>query len=165
MWDIGGRKGRTLLLQGHQYVMESYFSYTSFNEHTVPGRLNSMARYLNHCEKWRKLLFAEPWVLWRGRRIISTRNAWLIKLFSFHFDTFLSAWFRSNTEIVYRKRWVKILNNLVWPLCKNCMCLYCKYCTELPVRGGLEPLCMSMFMYAYKISFNIFLFSLSFYQW
>ncbi|NXX36405.1 WDFY1 protein, partial [Nicator chloris] len=27
MWDIGGRKGRTLLLQGHQYVMESYFSY------------------------------------------------------------------------------------------------------------------------------------------
>ncbi|NXQ58126.1 WDFY1 protein, partial [Anthoscopus minutus] len=27
MWDIGGRKGRTLLLQGHQYVLESYFSY------------------------------------------------------------------------------------------------------------------------------------------
>ncbi|NWR96124.1 WDFY1 protein, partial [Motacilla alba] len=41
MWDIGGRKGRTLLLQGHQYVMESHFSYTSCNEHTVTGRLNS----------------------------------------------------------------------------------------------------------------------------
>lgn len=50
MWDIGGRKGRTLLLQGHQYVMESYFSYMSCNEHTVPGRQNSVARYLNHCE-------------------------------------------------------------------------------------------------------------------
>lgn len=50
MWDIGGRKGRTLLLQGHQYVMEPYFSYMSCNEHTVPGRLNSVARYSNHCE-------------------------------------------------------------------------------------------------------------------
>lgn len=35
MWDIGGRKGRTLLLQGHQYVMQSCFSYTSCNEHTI----------------------------------------------------------------------------------------------------------------------------------
>ncbi|NWH22113.1 WDFY1 protein, partial [Grus americana] len=33
MWDIGGRKGRTLLLQGHQYVMVSYFSFMSCNEH------------------------------------------------------------------------------------------------------------------------------------
>lgn len=26
MWDIGGRKGRTLLLQGHQYVMVSFLN-------------------------------------------------------------------------------------------------------------------------------------------
>lgn len=50
MWDIGGRKGRTLLLQGHQYVMVSCLSCIFCNEHRVLGRPDSMARYVNLCE-------------------------------------------------------------------------------------------------------------------
>ncbi|NXD05204.1 WDFY1 protein, partial [Certhia familiaris] len=71
MWDIGGRKGRTLLLQGHQYVMESYFSYVSCNEHTVPGRLNSAPQWLesDSCQKCEQPFFWNIKQMWDTKTI------------------------------------------------------------------------------------------------
>ncbi|NXR14602.1 WDFY1 protein, partial [Semnornis frantzii] len=47
MWDIGGRKGRTLLLQGHQYVTVSHSSCMFCNEHRQPEQ-----QALNACSKF-----------------------------------------------------------------------------------------------------------------
>ncbi|NXS86128.1 WDFY1 protein, partial [Erpornis zantholeuca] len=53
MWDIGGRKGRTLLLQGHQYVMESYFSYVQPEQHSLKAWSSNITYYcrLKKCRR------------------------------------------------------------------------------------------------------------------
>ncbi|KAF1669031.1 WD repeat and FYVE domain-containing protein 1, partial [Aptenodytes patagonicus] len=59
MWDIGGRKGRTLLLQGHQYVMVSYFSFMFCNEHRAPQWLES-----DSCQKCEQPFFWNIKQMW-----------------------------------------------------------------------------------------------------
>ncbi|NWI68766.1 WDFY1 protein, partial [Todus mexicanus] len=59
MWDIGGRKGRTLLLQGHQYVAVPYFSYTFCNEHRAPQWLES-----DSCQKCEQPFFWNIKQMW-----------------------------------------------------------------------------------------------------
>ncbi|NXG69552.1 WDFY1 protein, partial [Baryphthengus martii] len=59
MWDIGGRKGRTLLLQGHQYVTVSDFSDVVCNEHRAPQWLES-----DSCQKCEQPFFWNIKQMW-----------------------------------------------------------------------------------------------------
>ncbi|NXK54743.1 WDFY1 protein, partial [Chauna torquata] len=59
MWDIGGRKGRTLLLQGHQYVMVSYIFCIFCNEHRAPQWLES-----DSCQKCEQPFFWNIKQMW-----------------------------------------------------------------------------------------------------
>ncbi|NXC13592.1 WDFY1 protein, partial [Corythaeola cristata] len=53
MWDIGGRKGRTLLLQGHQYVMMCYFSYMQPEQQSLNACSNNIT-YCSGLKKYRR---------------------------------------------------------------------------------------------------------------
>ncbi|NXS20020.1 WDFY1 protein, partial [Mystacornis crossleyi] len=85
MWDIGGRKGRTLLLQGHQYVMESYFSYISI---TYYCRLKKCRRCApqwlesDSCQKCEQPFFWNIKQMWDTKTIGLRQVRWLVSVLS-----------------------------------------------------------------------------------